>query len=85
MKKLMIALAVLTLTACTDKERIYLPGQTVNGERYDVTLEVRECDGKLTVDFASLLIDSTLALPAVEAETRSDGHRAWRVGLVFGQ
>lgn len=84
MRRMLILVALLSLLACdTDREYVYVPAAPETA--YTVTLEIRECDGKLLVDFAGLEAASGLTLRASDATTRKVGRGEWVAVVTFGE
>lgn len=82
MKRLLIISSLLLLAGCgRDTETRYVTAPT-SPVAYTVKAEVRECDGKLTVDFASLESDG-VPLRATNATTRKTAKGEWEIVLEF--
>jgi hypothetical protein len=83
MKRLiLIALSLALLAGCeTNREYVYVPAEQPG--QMVVTLELRECDGKLFVDFAGLE-QGTLTLRASDATTRKTAPGEWVAVVTFG-
>lgn len=79
----MLATSIVLLAGCgRDTETRYVTTPAAEPAAYTVKAEVRECDGNLTVDFASLESDG-VPLRATNATTRKTAKGEWEIVLEF--
>lgn len=83
MRRLAFLVILATVSCGRDTETRYVtaPEQPAT---YTVKAELRECDGALTVDFASLEA-AGVPLRATSATTRKTAKGEWEIVLEFGK